>query len=54
MNHLQIDLEWMTQNYAKMEDSNLEQQGIIIDLEQSCQDLKEQQVVVHIEFDREK
>jgi hypothetical protein len=45
----------MTQDYAKMEESNLEQHGIIINLEQSCQDLKEQQlVVVHIEFDREK
>jgi hypothetical protein len=44
----------MTQDYAKMEESNLEQQGIIIDLEQSYQDFKKQQVVVHIEFDREK
>ncbi len=54
LNHLQVDLEQMTQDYAKMEESNLEQQGIIIDLEQSYQDFKKQQVVVHIEFDREK
>ncbi len=43
----------MTRNYAKMEESNLEQ-GIITSLEHTCQDLKEQHVVVHIEFDREK
>jgi hypothetical protein len=28
LTHLRVDLEWMMQNYAKME-SNLEQQGII-------------------------
>ncbi len=39
--HLQFDLEWMTRDYAKMEESTLEQQGIIIDLEQTYQDLKE-------------
>ncbi len=41
MNHLQVDLERMTLDYAKTEESNLEQQGIIIGLEQTCQDLKE-------------
>ncbi len=44
----------MTRNYAKMEESSLEQHGIIIGLEQTYQDLKEQQVVAHIEFDKEK
>jgi hypothetical protein len=29
-------------------------QGIIIDLEQTCQDFREQQVATHIEFEREK
>ncbi len=38
----------MTWDYAKMEESNLEQDGIIISLEQTCQDLKEQDVVAHI------
>ncbi len=42
------------QDYAKMEESNLEQYGIITGLEQTYQDLKEQQVIVHIEFDRKK
>jgi hypothetical protein len=32
----------------------MQQQIIITDLEQTCQDLKEQQVVTHIEFEREK
>jgi hypothetical protein len=44
----------MTQNYAKMEESSLEQQHIITILEHTCQDLKEQQVVACIEFDKEK
>ncbi len=44
----------MTRDYAKMEESNLEQHGIIIDLEQTYQDLKDQQVTAHIKFDREK
>ncbi len=44
----------MTWDYAKMEESDLEQDGIIIGLEQTCQDLKEQDVVAHIEFKREK
>jgi len=42
------------QDYAKMEESNLEQQGIITSLEQTCQDLIEWHVVAHIEFEREK
>ncbi len=44
----------MTKDYANMEQSNLEQQGIIIDFERTCQDLREQQVVAYIEFDKEK
>jgi uncharacterized protein YeeX (DUF496 family) len=44
----------MTQDYAKMEESNLEQQGIITSLDQTYQNHREQQVVGHIEFDREK
>jgi hypothetical protein len=44
----------MTKNYAKMEESNFEQQGIIIGLDRTCQDFKEQHVVAHIEFDKEK
>jgi hypothetical protein len=44
----------MTQNYAKMEESNLEQHGIIIGLEQTYQDLREQHVAAHIKFDRGK
>jgi len=43
----------MTHDYTKIEESNLEQ-GIIIDLEQTCQDFREQQVATHIEFEREK
>jgi hypothetical protein len=35
-------------NYAKMEESNLKQHGIIIGLKQTCQDFREQQVVTHI------
>jgi uncharacterized protein YeeX (DUF496 family) len=42
------------QDYAKMEESNLEQQGIITSLEQTYQDLIERHVVAHIEFEREK
>jgi hypothetical protein len=41
LTRLRVDLEWMMQNYAKME-SNLEQQGIITSLEHTCQDFKEQ------------
>jgi hypothetical protein len=44
----------MMWNYAKMEESILEQHGIIFGLEQTCQDFNEQHVVTHIEFDREK
>ncbi len=42
---LQTDLEWMMQGYAKMEKSNLEQ---------TFQDLKEQNVTTHIKFHMEK
>lgn len=42
------------QNYAKMGEFNLEQQRIITDLELTYHDLKEQHVVTHIEFDKEK
>jgi hypothetical protein len=44
----------MTWNYAKMKEFNLEQQCIITDLECTYQDLKEQHVATHIEFDKEK
>ncbi len=40
--------------YAKMKELSLEQQNVIIGLEQTYQDLKEQHVVAHIEFEREK
>jgi hypothetical protein len=33
LTHFQANLEWTTWNYAKMEESSLEQQGIIIILE---------------------
>jgi hypothetical protein len=52
--HFQVDLERMMQDYAKMEESSLEQQGIIIGLEHTYQDLKEQQIGAHIKFEREK
>jgi hypothetical protein len=44
----------MMQDYAKMEESSLEQQSIIIDLEHTYQDFKEEQVGAHIESDKEK
>jgi hypothetical protein len=44
----------MTRDYAKMEESNLEQQCIITSLEYTYQDLKEQHVAAHIELDKEK
>ncbi len=44
----------MTQNYAKMEEYNLEQQRIITSLEHTCQDFREQQITTHIEFDKKK
>jgi hypothetical protein len=37
-----------------MEEFNLEQHGIITNLEHICQDLKGQHVVAHIKFDKEK
>ncbi len=54
MKHLQADLERMTWDYAKMEESNLEQQSIITNLEQTCQDLREQHVATRIKFEKEK
>ncbi len=53
MTRFQADLEWMMWDYAKMEESSLEQQGIITDLERTYQDCREQQVIAHIEFNRE-
>jgi hypothetical protein len=47
-------VEWMTRNYAKMKEFNLEQQRIITGLERTYQDLKEQHVATHIKFDKEK
>jgi hypothetical protein len=44
----------MTHDYTKMENSSMRQQGVITSLEQTCQDLGEQHVVAHIEFEREK
>ncbi len=44
----------MTWDYNKMEESNMQQQSIIIGLEQTYQELREQQVVAHIEFEMEK
>jgi hypothetical protein len=37
-----------------MEESNLEQHGIITGLEHTCQDLKGQHVLANIKFDRKK
>jgi hypothetical protein len=39
----------MIWNYAKMEESNFEQQGIITNLEHTYWDIREQQVAAHIE-----
>ncbi len=44
----------MTWDYNKMEESNMQQQNIIIGFEQIYQELREQQVVAHIEFEKEK
>jgi hypothetical protein len=41
-------------DYAKMEESNLEQHGIITSLEHTYQDLREQHVTTHIEFNKDK
>jgi hypothetical protein len=51
---LQANLEQMMRDYTKMEEYSMQQQIIITGLEQTCQDLKEQHVVTHIEFEREK
>jgi hypothetical protein len=37
-----------------MEESNMQQYSTIIGLEQTCQELKEQQIVAHINFEKEK
>jgi 3-methyladenine DNA glycosylase Tag len=42
LTRLQAYLEQMTRDYAKMEESNLEQHGMITDLEHTCQNLREQ------------
>ncbi len=54
MNRFQIDLKRMMRNYANMEESSLEQHGIITSLEQTCQGFREQQVTTPIEFGRDK
>jgi hypothetical protein len=41
-------------DYNKTEESNMQQQNIIIGLEQTYQELREQQIVAHIEFEKEK
>ncbi len=41
LTRLQADLERMTRDYAKMEESSLEQHGIITRLEHTYQDLRE-------------
>jgi hypothetical protein len=41
LKRLQVDLQQMTQDYAKMNEFNLEQQGIITSLERTYEDLKE-------------
>ncbi len=41
-------------DYTKMEESNMQQQNIIIGLEQTYQNLKEQQVVAYIDFEKTK
>jgi hypothetical protein len=37
-----------------MEESSLEQQGIITSLKHTCQDLREQHLAAHVEFNKEK
>jgi hypothetical protein len=54
LNRFQVGFKQMMQDYAKTEEFILEQQGIITSLEQTYQHLKEQHVVTHIEFDRDK
>jgi hypothetical protein len=44
----------MTWDYNKMEEFNMQQQITITNLEQTCQEPKEQQVVAHIKFKKEK
>jgi hypothetical protein len=44
----------MTQDYNKMEESSMQQQSTITSWEQLCQKLREQQVVVHMKFEKEK
>jgi hypothetical protein len=54
LNCLQVDLEQMTCDYAKMEESRLEQHCIITTSEKACQDFREHHVATHIEFVGEK
>jgi hypothetical protein len=42
LERLQANLEQLTQDYTKMEESSMQQQIIITGLEQTYQDLKEQ------------
>jgi len=44
----------MTCGYAKMEESNLEQHGIITISEKTYQDLREHHVAAHMKINREK
>jgi len=44
----------MTWEYDKMEEFNMQQKITITSLEQTCQELKEQQIVAHIKFEKEK
>ncbi len=37
-----------------MEESSMQQQSIVTDLEWTCQDFKKQRVATYIEFEREK
>jgi hypothetical protein len=44
----------MTRDYNEIEEFTMQQYSTIIGLEQTCQELKEQQVVAHINFEKEK
>ncbi len=54
MKLFQANLKQMTRDYAKMEEYNMQQWNIITALEQTFQDLIEQQITTHIKFEREK
>jgi len=53
LKHLQTNFEQMTWDYNKMEESNIQQQNTITGLEQTCQELREQQITIQIEFGKE-